>query len=163
MQYVPQVSRKESTILEFFAGSALIPPITSQRPSRSKKHGARDVIRYCLWAMRMVKITDHICHHNLYLRTFFLSDPSLPAINLTTNSRYNGLWAKTKAAFHLIYKQHLWVDLLSLKLSWFFDDLFFQGRCRLVPEGWWRYLHCHGQPQSFPEHARYRRPVAVWM
>ena len=34
-------------------------------------------------------------------------DPSLPAINLTTNSRYNGLWAKTKAAFRLIHEQHL--------------------------------------------------------
>ena len=33
-------------------------------------------------------------------------DPSLPAINVTEKSNYDGLWAKTKAAFRFIYEKH---------------------------------------------------------
>ena len=45
------------------------------------------------------------------LRTLF-ADPSLPAINMTANSNYNGLWAKTKAAFRLIHERHLYEGLV---------------------------------------------------
>ena len=38
---------------------------------------------------------------------YSFADPSLPALNLTANSNYNGLWAKTKAAFRLIHDVHL--------------------------------------------------------
>ena len=33
-------------------------------------------------------------------------DPLLPAINVTEKSKYNGLWAKTKAMFSLIHEKH---------------------------------------------------------
>ena len=34
------------------------------------------------------------------------NDPSLPAINVTEKSNYDGLWAKTKAAFRILYEKH---------------------------------------------------------
>ena len=38
---------------------------------------------------------------------YSFADPSLPALNLTANSNYDGLWAKTKAAFRLNHDLHL--------------------------------------------------------
>ena len=40
----------------------------------------------------------------------FFADPTLPAFNVTAKSNYHGLWAKTKAAFQLIYEKHKYVE-----------------------------------------------------